>query len=130
MLTTLCHGSECERTTRFKLLSSGQNLYAVTSPSSETPAIIIFQLDQSTGKVTEISANLTVNNIDDYSYGSWFDVIIDNDTAYWVPTLSTDSGSVVEIWSYELQNPKATAQRMIPELPDYGGELNGSFIST
>ena len=87
----------------FALISTGQNLYGLKSPSSSDPSIVILRVDQATGEPTEM-VTFTVNGFDDYAQNSWL-WVVDNGFVYWAAMRQDSSDTIVEIWWHELERP-------------------------
>ena len=112
------------------LMSAGQDLYGLITPSSNDPSIVIVGVDRSTGEPTEI-ATYAVNGFDDYMRGSW-EWVADNGSVYWLAVRSEEGETVAEIYWHELER-RSVPQSVSVTLPEdvtgmYGFDVDDGYF--
>ena len=116
----------------FSLMSAGQDLYGLTTPTSNDPSIVILRVDQSSEEPTEM-VSFTVNGFDDYMRGSW-EWVADNGFVYWLAVRKEEGeAAVAEIYWHELGKqsvPQSTSLTLPEDVTGiYGFDVDdGHFV--
>ena len=90
----------------FALVSGGDTLYGARLPSKADPITGVFTVDPVTGQPAErYLTAFEVEDWDDYHPSSWRNVVIEDDTAYWVGFLPGAGTYTVEVLAADLVDP-------------------------